>query len=205
MKNITITKFDINNHISRRKNYYFAFLFCIIIGILISIIVSKTTDEYISVLSFSNKYYFNIVKGEVNLISFALKILISFSVTILIYFLICLNYYTSFLSYLLITYQTVLLGLSIASIINLYGIIGVINCVLIIIPVNVTYDVISIYFITNFIIRSEYASKIKQFTYGFNKEFFLQILIGHIMLFILSIIAGIIFPLLIKNANFIIF
>ena len=205
MKNITLTKNDINNYINRRKNYYFAFFLCIAVAIIISIVIIKTNDEYISVLSYTNKLYLEIVKGEVNLVALASKIYFVFSISLLIYFIVCLNYYTSLISYFIITYQTILLCLSIFSIISLYGIVGAINCIIIIIPINLFNLLINIYCITNFIIRSEQASKYKTFNYGFNRDFFIEYLLGQAMLLILSIIAGIIIPTLLKNANFIIF
>lgn len=205
MKNITLTKIDIDNFVRRRKNYYFAFFVCIVVAIIISIVITKTNDEYLSVLSYANKFYLDIVKGEVNLVAFACKIYFVFSISLFIYFIVCLHYYTSIISYFIITYQTILLCLSVSSIISLYGIVGAINCLLIIIPINLTNLLINIYCITNFIIRSEQASKFKTFNYGFDKEFFVQYLLGQVMLLVLSIIAGIIIPILLKNANFIIF
>lgn len=181
------------------------FLFCFLIGIVVGFVLVFSSDNYLKLLTSENKTLYTFINGTAETGGIFWKKLFAFLVPLLLIFVLCVHYITALFSYVFITYQSALLILSSASVVATYGVSGVFNVLLIMLPINVLYFVCMAYVVAVCLSRSKMASKTKNFKDGYNGEFFVKLLIALCFVVALTVVACIIFPLFLKSSVFIIF
>lgn len=200
------TSADINFYFRENKSYYIAFFMCLIFGIIVGMFVVFSSDTYLDLATSSDKVLFSIINGSSGVGELFWSQLLSFIFPMLIIFLLNLNFYLGLISYIVIAYQSMLFVMSMSSVISIYGISGILNAIFVMLPINLIYLCILIFFGVTCSRRSKEADRYKYFAYGLGDDsFLLKIAIGLISVILLSVLATIIYPLILKNANFIIF
>lgn len=205
MKLSRISAFDIKYHFKQNRSAYISFLVCFLVGLIIGIIVLFTTESYVNLLTSENKILFTYINGTANSIEIFSEKLLIFLLPVLLIFLLGLYYYTSLLSFVFVIYQSALLVMSCGSLIRVYGLSGLLNVLLVTIPINLLYFVALIFFAVTCISRSKQALISKRFSEGFDEIFFIKVLMTILYIVIISFYATVVLPLFLKNANFIIF
>lgn len=191
----------ISEHFKNNKKGYIFSLLSVLIGIIVGLYLSFADYSYTSLLSSSDKNIFDYVTGSVSYSSVFYSRLLNNLLFILIIFVLNLTVFTSFLSLIFIGYQTCLIVLSCTAIISLYGFSGVLNVVLLVVPINVLNLVIILIMNSLCFKRAYNQNKYKlRFIDSFKEEDFLkQFFICLVISFILCFIYCFIVPLFIKS------
>lgn len=205
MKKLNITAFDVKYHFKVNKNLYICFAVFALLGVAIGLGVVFSGDHYLYMLSSNNKILYAYISGTADTIEIFGRKLLSFMVPEILIFLLGLNYYVSFLSYIFVGYQFALFVMTGASLISVYGISGLLNFLLLVLPINLMYFAILVFFAVTCIGRSRVAQQCGRFGYGFDEAFILKAVLSTATIICLTVVACILLPLFLKNANFIIF
>lgn len=164
-----------------------------------------TNDYYLNLLSTNNKVLYAYISGTADTFEIFGRKLLSFIVPMVLIFLLGLNYYTSLLSFVFVGYQFALLVMTGACLVSVYGISGIFNFLFLVLPVNLVYFALLIFLAVTCIGRSKVAGQCGRFGYGYDSLFFAKTAVCLISVLCLTIVACILVPLFLKNANFIIF
>lgn len=181
------------------------FLFCFILGLILGLVVIFSSDNYLKLLTSENKIMYPLINGTAEKSVLFWKKLLGFSIPLVLLFGLGLNYYTSLLSYIFITYQSSLLILSCGAVVKTYGFSGFFNILFVTLPLNIFYFALLIFFGVTCFVRSKSAHRAKQFMFGFDEEFFLKIIISFVFVIILCVGVCVVYPMFLKNSIFIIF
>lgn len=206
MARLYISSHDIKNHFKKNGNFYFGFLGAILVGILIGITVIISSDSYVNVLSSSSKVLYSYINGTAHMGVIFWRNLVSFIVPMLLIFILNLNLFSGLISYIIVAYQSAMLLITSSALILIYGLSGVLNVLLILLPINMLYILALVYFSVVCLERGAVARAYKHFAYGFNSSsFWLKILAAFVMVLIITLVASILYPIFIKNAILVIF
>ncbi len=183
-----------------------SFLIFLLLGIVIGIIIATTSDSHLSLLTASDKVFYDYVNGKVGFSKQVSRLIFSTMILDVIFFILSLNYYLSYLTYLVIAYQGSLMFLSVTAVIAEYSFRGVLMTIFLSLPVNIIIFVFSIIFASVCVSRSFVAHKNKSFSYGLNNKNFWISLIGLLLLNIaMSFIISFLFNIILRSRIFIIF
>ena len=197
---------DINFYLNENKKFYIAFFLSLFFGIVIGMFVVFSNDSYLELATSNGRNLISVINGTTSVGSYFWKQLLSFVFPLIILFVLNLNFYVGLVSYVLVSYQSMLFVMSMSSVVSIYGISGILNVIFVMFPVNLLYLCLLIFFAVTCSKRSFDAMKYKYFGYGFGDDgFLIKLLIGFIGVIVLSILATIIYPLILKNAIFMIF
>ena len=192
-------------HFRKNSSLYFSFLMCVIIGVVIGLIVVMSSGNYHLILSSKNKILYSYINGTAELGELFWSQVTKFILPLILIFVCCLNVYSGIIGFIFITYQSALLVLTSSALISLYGFSGVLNVLLVTVPINLIYfTVLGVFLVFNFR-RSLLAKKYKYFSFGFSKNYFLVVIGGFVATLLIAIISSFVYPLFIKNAIFNIF
>ena len=197
--------YDIKYYFSKNKKIYLFFLFFLFLGVIAGIIISVSSDSYLTLLTSKDKVLFDYVNGKADFGKQSMKIMFSFLVFQIIVFLLSLNFYSGLISFLLVSYQGSLFYLSLSAVILKYGFSGVLTTLFLILPVNIILIGMNILFAGFCFIRSYNSLKQKRFLVGFGKEFWLMILLFFILEILFSYLISFVFMIVLKRRFFIIF
>ena len=203
---LNLSLFDLKYYLRKNKKIYLFFLFFFFIGIVIGVFVSISSDSYLSLLTTKDKLFYDYVNGKIDFNKEVIKLIFNFVIFQLIIFLLNLNFYTGLLSYVLVSYQSALMVLSMVAIFSRYGIGGFFNIVVLMLPINLILLVSGILFAGFCLSRSLGARFNKKFSYGFdNKYFWLVVLFFILFDIVFSFLINLIFVMFLKRRFFIIF
>lgn len=205
MKISRVSSSDIRLHFRENRSYYFSFLMCFCLGIAIGIIVVSSNESYINLLTSQNKILYSYINGTYSISEVFWNQFFKFLLPLVLIFILSLNYYSSLLSFIFITYQSAVFIMSVSAIISLYGMSGILNFIFIMLPINLIYFAVMAFFMICVIGRSRLASRYHEFGFGFERQFLVKLLISVCFIFFLCILASLIYPLFLKSAIFIIF
>ncbi len=205
MKFLNFSGTDIRLHLKRNRGIYFAFMMFFLIGVFIAIIVVSSNESYLSLMTSKNKTLYSYINGTANISELFWNQIFKFLVPLILLFLLGLNFYSSLISFIFITYQSTIFVMSASAIISLYGLSGILNFLLIMLPVNLIYFAGLIFFSITVIARARQANIQRNFAYGFDREFLLKVLAVVIFVILLSAISSLIYPLFLKSAIFMFF
>lgn len=206
MKLSKFLKYDIKEYLKTHSIVYVSFLIVFLLGILIGVINSLSSDNYLKVLTKDNKILYSFINGSIKAGSVFWKYLWNLFLPLLLISLLGLNFYLSLLSYVLIAYQSSIFTMSIFAIISTYGFSGVLNVLFIIFPINIIYILTLVVFASENIIRSYQANKSKIFSYNYkSREFIFVTIISVCFVILICFVGLVIIPLFLKNAIFLIF
>lgn len=197
--------YDLKYYFLKNKKIYLFFLFFFFIGIIVGIVIAFSSDSYLTLLTSKDKVLFDYVNGKASFSKQSTKILSSFIIFQIIVFLLNLNFYSGLVSFLLISYQGSLFYLSLAALISQYGFSGVLTTLFLIIPINVFLVGINILFSGFCLTRSFEAIKHKRFSFGFEKEFWIVILLFFVFEIVFSYVISFLLMLVLKRRFFIMF
>ena len=196
---------DLKYYFSKNKKIYLFFLFFFFLGIIVGIIIAFSSDSYLTLLTSKDKLFFDYVNGKADFGKQSMKIMLSFIVFQIIIFLLNLNFYSGLLSFLLVSYQSSLLFLSLSALVSEYGFSGVLTTLFLILPVNIVLIGANILFSGFCLIRSFEALKQKQFSFGLDKSFFGIVLIFFVFEILYSYLISFLLMVVLKKRFFIIF
>lgn len=200
-----MTGSDIRQHFRKNKFYYFSFLMCMIIGVIVAVIIVASSQSYLNLMTSKNRILYSYISGTAQVGQLFWNQLVRFLIPAILLFLLGLNYFSCLLSFVYITYQTAILVMSCYSLISLSGVSGVICSLFVIVPINLIYIFCLVYLCVTLLNRSKLAWTVKEFKFGFNFEFFLKCLFAVLMILAVNIVSSLVLPLFIKNAFFVIF
>lgn len=205
MQKFKFSKNDLRFYFEKNKAIYFMLLFCFFLGIAIAIIISLSKSSYLGLLNIKNKVVINMINGSISLENTFWECIRLFVQPALLIFLFSLNFYLNILSFIFLSYQSSLLYLTIFALIQSYGFGAILKVFFILLPVNILYFLILMFWIVACTNRVKYAHKIKKFSSGYNYEFITNLYIVLIGLFLLCLLVGGVVPIILKSAIFIIF
>ena len=181
-------------------NYFFVALFALI-GIGIGIYISVTGYRYTALLTVGDKNLFAYITGTASYLSIFSSRIFDAILCVLIVFLLSLNRYIAFFGYIFLGYQMSLVVLTSAAVITLYGIGGVINTILFIVPINLV-NFVALSFILCVGLERAKLQSVYGLRFGDSlkeSSYFLKFFIGLLVLLLTCIISSFILPLVIKS------
>ena len=202
---MSINNFDvklrIKQHFNENGRTYALIMLFFILGLIVGVIFSVNGFASSSVLNYQDKLLYEFINGSASYKEiFSYRLSNSFLWVIFI-FVFSLNYYLSFLSYLFVGYQVSLLVVSMSSIISLYGISGVLNSFLYVLPINLINIILMVMLIVFGVERAREQIKynltfIQSFGYT---RYFKKFLVCVLAVLLFCIINSFVLPLLIKS------
>lgn len=192
---------DIKYHFKNNFSYYLLIAIFALVGIAVGVYIALERYSYISLLNMSDKNMISYISGTANyssiFYSHLLDILLAFSIVVLL----SLNKYTCILGNIFLSYQMALIVLYVASIISLYGIAGILNCIFLILPINLANFCVLSFALGVGHERAKLQSDYKiKFGASFREnDYIFKIGLSFLTLIILCVINSFILPLFIKS------
>lgn len=198
--------YDIGYFFKKNQKIFIFFMIFFLIGIVAGIIIASSSDSYYSLLTTSDKVFFDYVNGKANFSKQTMKIIISSLFLELIFFVLNLNFYSGLLSFLVVGYQSAIMFLSISAVITEYGFRGVLMSLFLSVPVNLVILTSNIIFAGLCFSRAQLALKTKRALYGFdNSRYWLSVISLIIFNVVFSCLINVIFSIILRSRIFIIF
>lgn len=202
MKNLNISKFDIGQHFKKNSGLYISFLITITISIVVAVIILISSDGYLNLIVSKNKILYGLINGTTSIKDLFWDKLINFLFPMIIVTIMGMNFYLCLLSYLLVGYQFVLLIMTSYAVIDLYGFLGTIGVITMILPINLIFFATLIFLSVICLERSKLASRFKNFLEGYDEIYFFKIIACLVIAFLLVLLVSIVYPLILKSAIF---
>lgn len=197
---------DIWYYFRKNRGIFITFLIFIAIGMIVGIFIAVSSNSIASILTSSDKVFFDYIKGNISFSTQTGKMILNTIIFQLLIFLLCLNYYSGMVSFLLFSYQGMVLLLSVVAIISEFGFSGIIISLLLILPVNIILILNNVIFSGICLNRSRFAAFQKTFGFGFdNKNFWLAIGACVIFVIVFSSLINLLILIILKSRIFIIF
>lgn len=129
--------FFISYHFKQKKTFYIWFFISLFIGVILGIVLHFTSNFGGYLLSDSDQQIFDFITKDISAFDFFLSKVFDFIIAFCVVFLCCLSIYSSFLVYVFFAYQGMIFGSICCQIISLYGILGIVNVFILLIPINI--------------------------------------------------------------------
>ncbi len=198
--NINTYKYIITDHLNSSKGCFVIAGISCIIGIVIGIILAFGTRSYFNLLTNNNQTIIKYIAGSASLTELFWSRLFSTMLAIIILFICSLHYYSSFLGYCYLTYQSALLAIISKTIISFYGFSGVINFIFLLLPTNLVLLTLYILLFSIFVRRAKLTYRYKtNFCSSFLSDNFLLKSAVMLVIFIaVQIVFNLLLPLVIR-------
>lgn len=197
---------DVKYFFESHKKFLFWLLVSLVVGLAVGIIVAVSSDSFLSVLSSSDKVFYDYVKGNASFSKQLLKLILKTVAFQLIIFLLNLNFYSGLLSYLFVSYQGASLALSVIAIVSEFGFSGLLIVIFLQLPINLILFGLNFIFSSVCLRRSCLSQKYKQFGFGFDDKTFWAIVLLIVAFGVLfSFLVNLILMLVLRSRIFIIF
>ncbi len=200
-----MNKFDIKSyiyiHFKDNAVRYYLILFSVLLGFVVGIILSLSGFSHTSLLKVSDKTLLEFISGTAAYSDIFLSRLISIVCLVLIIFVFNLVHHTAFLNYLLIGYQACLVVLVANAVISIYGVVGIINSFVILIPINIL-NIFTYSYLTCICMKRASDSHNLNSTFGEgfkNSSFWIEFTFALIILFVFCMIYSFVLPFFIKS------
>lgn len=198
--------FDLKYYFKKNKKIYLFFLFFFFIGLIVGVLVAVSSDSYLSLLSTKDKIFYDYVNGKIDFSREVMKLIYNFLAFQIVVFLLNLNFYTGLLSYVLVSYQTALMFLSMVAIVSQMGFSGILRIILLMLPINLVLVASGILFSGFCLVRSYNAKINKRFSYSFeSKSFWIIVLLFVLFGILFSYLINFLFVVILKRRFFIMF
>ena len=186
---------------------YYLILFFTIFGFCLGIYLSLTGYKITSLLVTNDKLLFDYITGTASYISIFYSRMKTMLIAVVIILFCNLTYYTAFINYIYLTYQSALIVLSCGGIISLYRLSGILNVIFFIIPINLLTLLSISFLIVVSLERSRNAYKFKiPFRDSFNQlNYYSKFGYGMLLMLVNIIFASLVLPLLMRSLTIIIF
>lgn len=183
-----------------------AFCVCLFVGIVIGVIIAVSSDSYINILSSNGNVFTKMINGSSETSKLFWSSFLKMTVPLILIFVCSLNFYSGLISFIVVTYQSVLFVLSLVATISLSGFAGIFVVIFVYFPLNICFLVALALFATNCMVRSKQSLKLKNFSEGFNSSWFwFGGAVSFSLVLLVCIFGAWIYPLFLKNAMFLIF
>lgn len=180
-------------------------LLFVLIGIVIGIFIVATSERYLSLIKADDKVLFDFINGKATFSKQMFRLLSKFVFPLIVLFLFNLSGYTSFLSFLFLSYNGVLFFMSSYAVIAEFGFAGALSFIFLFLPVNVLVIAEMIFFNEVCWTRGNLAKKYKRFFFGFDESFWIKILFVIAAALVVSVFLTILYLVVLKNHIFMIF
>ena len=198
--------YDIGYFFKKNQKLIFFFLIFFIVGVICGVIIASSSDSYLSLLTSSDKVFFDYVNGKASFSKQTMKLILSSVLFEFIFFGLCMNFFSGLLSFLVIGYQGSIMFMSISAVIAEYGFRGVMMTLFLSLPVNLIMLASNICFATICFSRAYSSYKIKRFSNGFeNGNYWFSILAIMLFNIVFSCLINIVFSIVLRSRIFIIF
>lgn len=179
-------------------------IFCVV-GIVIGIVLLFGEKSYLALLTTGNQNMLGYISGSASVFAIFWKKLFKCLFANGILFIFCLNYYTSFLGYIYLGYQSAVCTILCGTLIKYQGFSAILNTILLIVPSNLILIFILAVSFSVFVQRARTQNKYKQtFVNSFLTGNFNLVSITCIFaILILNIATSLLVPLLIKGISLI--
>lgn len=198
-------KSDIKSHLERNKTIYLMLLLCFFIGLIVGLLISVSKTSFLGLLNVKDKTFINLINGNISPMNLFWKCFAEFLLPLFVVFVFSLNYYLNFCNYLLLIYQSTLFFLSNIAIIQSYSFLGFLKVFFVVIPINLLFFVLLIFWIATCSNRVRLAKKRNVFASVFDYDFITKLFICFGMSLLLALLVGFVFPILLKTAIFLIY
>ena len=203
---LNFSLYDIKYYLKKNQKILISFLVLLLFGIVVGIIIATSSDSYLSLLTNSDKLFYDYVNGKASFSKQATRLIFSSILLDIIFFVLSLNFYLSFLSYLIVSYQGCLMFLSVTAVITEYGFRGVLMTLFLSLPVNLILFASNILFASICFKRGVVAHKNRYFSYGLSdKNFWLAIICLLAINVVVALLITFVFGVILRSRIFIIF
>ena len=203
---LNLSIYDIGYFFKKNQKIIFCFLIFFILGVVCGVIIASSSDSYLSLLTSSDKVFFDYVNGKANFSKQTMKIILSSFFLEMIFFVLSLNFVSALMSFIVIAYQGSIMFLSISAVIAEYGFRGVMMTLFLSLPVNLIILASNIVFATICLNRSYLSFKLKRFSYGFNDGMFWLVSLGIILFnIVFACLINVLFSIVLRSRIFVIF
>ena len=131
--------FDIKDHFRIYKKFYFIFFTLLLIGLITGMLTAFKYSGEIEVDNLNDKILISFISGDIGAFTLLLRRIFAFTIIFFIIYLINIKPFTCFLNFILILYESYILGLNCAIFINLFSISGIINVFIVYLPCHLIY------------------------------------------------------------------
>ena len=171
---------------------------CIVVGIIVGVCIAISGEDAV-VFSSSTVTLQELITGEYSSVSLFFSSFFKLLLPIVIIFLFSLSKFTSFLDFIYLMYQGLLLGISATVVIQENGLTGALNALIFISPVNLINLTIINYASALFIKRREYAKKFHK-TFLESVSVYIKESVWLIVLVaVSSFLYGVVYPTILKS------
>ncbi|MEG1581840.1 MAG: hypothetical protein RR334_01595 [Clostridia bacterium] len=200
-----IIKNKIIRYFKDNTSSYLFYMFAVIIGIIIGIILGKGNDSLIKLLKTNDENLFDFIVGNAELGSIFWYKLKDIIFAFLIIFVINLHYVSGFINYFFIGYQSFLFASSCSAILSLYGFGASVNICMFIVPINILFLFSLIMGAISLEKRAGYCKEYKlKFYQSFkNNNYLSEFVISFSVALAICIISSFIIPIFYKSFVFI--
>jgi len=195
-------------HIKQSKTSYLLISICLLIGITLGIVLHFTSSIGAFFLSDGDQQIFDFVTKDVSLVKFIFTKEGNLLLAFIILFACCLSVYSSFLGYAFFAYQGFIFAASCCQIISTFGLLGIINVVVILIPINLALFGIMAYFTAVSIERALLARKYKmsfKSSFAYKQYYWREICFSVLFGVLFVIIVGVICGIVLQSVSFVVF
>lgn len=201
MMNSFFIKDEVEGHFKRNLIQYVISLIFIIVGIIIGVYFILTSISISSLLTTSNKTMIDFINGTANYREMFSSRFVDILICFLILFLFNFNYYTSFINYIFIGYQSSLCTIICGALITLYKVAGFINVIFFVVPINIINLAIMVVFNICGIekCRVQKSLHIRFFQSFKENYYFYKVLICIVLSLVVCVIHSFILPLIVKS------
>lgn len=203
---LNFSMYDIEYFFKKNQRIIFFLIVFLVLGLAVGIIITVTSDSYLSLLVSGDKTFFDYVNGKANFSKQTMRLIMSLLILNFIIFILNLNFYSGLFSFLIISYQSSLAFLSITAVISEYGFRGILISLLMILPINLINLLISMLMTCICFSRVCLTIKNKQRFYGLSdRRFWLVILILCLVCVVFACGVNIFLTLILRSRIFVIF
>lgn len=194
-------KTDIDRFFKRSGWLMFIFVLAVMLGVLFGIFTISSDLSFSSILNLSDKLIFGYMSGTSSgSASIFFTKLLEFLFVFVLVFLFCLSIYSTFLAFLFVSYQAFLLVIVCSTIIGLYDFVGILNVILIIIPINLLFFALLFFVVSISTLRAFDAKRFNMnlgvsFKYS---KYFQTLTLCVVLAIAISFVFAFILPLLLK-------
>ena len=203
---LNFSMYDIEYFFKKNQRVLFFLIVFLVLGLAVGVIITVTSDSYLSLLVSADKNFFDYVNGKVNFSKQTMRLIMSPLILNFIIFILNLNFYSGLFSFLIISYQSSLAFLSITAVISEYGFRGILMSLLMIMPINLINLLISMLVTCICFSRVYLTLKNKQRFYGLSdRRFWIVILILCLVNIVFACGVNIFLTLILRSRIFVIF
>ena len=189
------------DHFKNNTARYYIILVSTFLGLVLGIVLALNGFSYTSILNLSDRNLINYINGSVGFWDVFISRFSNLFLCLIIIFVFNIVKQTRILNYIFLGYQMCLTILFSSAIITLYGLSGILNVLIFILPINIINIFLLSYVSCICMQRAYDVAKYKmEFGEGFKeKKYWIELFIGIVILIIFCIIHSMIYPLIFKS------